>query len=225
MKANKSAALLVLLLAGCAQQSNPQQNATVKPILTQEILPSSNVESKAKMGDLVVYNTFVSTLKTDMVTLGNASGSMSEIKAGNYCHVGGGVYRNFEDSKAVGLKAITGQVVSHTDNVKYDKIKNTISPPNTTTFDASEISIKFAQNVPCHVEKKIVQSISYNGKSGEELKFIYSESYPYLDETKTEFSVPLSDAKTKVEYKNLAFRVIEMEGTTIRYYVLPSGNK
>ncbi|HCK0875692.1 TPA: hypothetical protein NY122_005002, partial [Escherichia coli] len=108
---------------------------------------------------------------------------------------------------------------------KYDKVKNTISPPNTTTFDASEISIKFAQNVPCHVEKKIVQSISYNGKSGEELKFIYSESYPYLDETKTEFSVPLSDAKTKVEYKNLAFKVIEMEGTTIRYYVLPSGNK
>ncbi|EDL4059770.1 hypothetical protein QHC53_003413 [Salmonella enterica] len=225
MKTNKSAALLVLLLAGCAQQSNPQQNTTVKPILTQEISPASNVESKAKMGDLAVYNTLVSTLKTDMVTLGNASGSMSEIKAGNYCHVGGGVYRNFEDPNAVGLKTIAGQVVSHTDSVKYDKAKNTISPPNTTTFDATEISIKFTQNAPCHVVKKIVQSISYNGKSGDDLKFIYSESYPGLDETKTEFSVPLSDAKTRVEYKNLAFKIVEMEGTTIRYYVLPSGNK
>lgn len=225
MKTNKSMALWVLLLAGCAQQSNPQQNTTVRPILTQEISPAYNVESKAKMGDLAVYNTLVSTLKTDMVTLGNASGSMSEIKAGNYCHVGGGIYRNFEDQNAVGLKSIAGQVVSHTDNVKYDKVKNTISPPNTTTFDSTEISIKFTQNVLCHVEKKIVQSISYNGKSGDDLKFIYSESYPGLDETKTEFSVPLSDAKTRVEYRNLAFKVVDMDGTTIRYHVLPSGNK
>lgn len=221
MKYKKSVALLALFLAGCSQHSNPQKNTSVKPILTQATSPEGNTEATVSLGDYVIYNQLVSTLKTDMVTLGNASGAMSEIKAGNYCHVGNGVYTNFDDTSAVGLKSLSGQVVSHTDNVRYDRVKNTISPPNSTTFDANEISIKFTQNADCHVSKKIVQAISFNGRSGDDLKFIYSESYPGLKESKTDFSVPLSDAKTKVQYKNLAFKVVSVDGSGIRYIVLP----
>lgn len=224
MNTNKSVALLILLLAGCSQHNDPQQKISVNPILTKEIIPTANIVSKVNMGDYIVYNQLVSTLKTDMVTLGNASGAMSEIKEGNYCHTGGGVYTNFDNSSAVGLKNLTGQVVSHTSSVKYDSVKNTVSPPNTTTFDASEISIKFTPNVDCHTTKTIVQSIVFNGESGGELKFIYSESYPDLKSVTTEFSVSQSEAKIKVAYKNLAFKVVGVEGSTISYIVLPYGN-
>ncbi|ELW9374670.1 TPA: hypothetical protein OUF26_004673 [Enterobacter kobei] len=221
MKSKKFVAVLFLFIAGCSQNSNPQKNTSVRPILTKEISPTNNVESTASLGSYVVYNQLVSTLKTDMVTLGNASGAMSEIKAGNYCHVGDGVYTNFDDSGAVGLKSLAGQVVSHTSSVRYDRTKNTISPPNSTTFDSSEISIKFTPDTDCHVVKEVVQAISFNGKSGGDLNFIYSENYPGLKESKTDFSVPLSDAKEKVQYKNLAFKVVGVDGSGIRYIVLP----
>lgn len=221
MKYKQSVAILFLFLAGCSQHSNPQKNTSVRPILTNEISPTNNVESTANLGNYVVYNQLVSTLKTDMVSLGNASGAMSEIKAGNYCHVGDGVYTNFDDSDSVGLKSLTGQVVSHTSSVRYDRTKNTISPPNNTTFDSSEISIKFTPDTDCHVVKEVVQAISFNGKSGGDLKFIYSENYPGLKESRTDFSIPLSDAKEKVQYKNLAFKVVGVDGSGIRYIVLP----
>lgn len=95
------------------------------------------------MGDFVVYNMFVFMLKIDMVIFGNVFGLMFEIKVGNYCYVGGGVYWNFEDLKVVGLKVIIGQVVSYIDNVKYDKVKNIIFFLNIMMFDVFEIFIKF----------------------------------------------------------------------------------
>ncbi|WP_370554223.1 hypothetical protein [Edwardsiella tarda] len=222
MKPKNLSMVFILLITGCSQYNNTRQDSHIAPILSNKISPSVNVESTASLGDYVMYNQLISTLKTDMVTLGNASGAMSEIKAGNYCNIGGDVYKNFDTLNAVGLKNVVGKVVSYTDSVKYDRTNDTISPPNTTTFNSKEISIKFTPNADCHVVKEIVQSISFNGKRGDDLMFIYSESYPYLKKESNEFSVPISDAKVKVQYKNLAFKVVEVEGTTLRYIVLPS---
>ncbi|RXK88071.1 hypothetical protein ET132_12385, partial [Klebsiella pneumoniae] len=48
----------------------------------------------------------------------------------------------------------------------YDAAKNEISPPNGTSYTASEISIKRVPDGLCRVSNSLVKTIEYNGNAG-----------------------------------------------------------
>ena len=147
-----------LLLSGCAPSS------VAPKVSSQEyITPSVGTTNTAYMGDPMVKS--ATGYKTELLKLGSASGALSDIKEGTYCHTGNNVYVNPIDKNSIGLKNLYGVVVNSVNYVTYDKAKNTISPPNGTTYNSSEISIQYVPNGLCMVSDSFVKTIEYNGKS------------------------------------------------------------
>ncbi|WP_288953735.1 hypothetical protein [uncultured Citrobacter sp.] len=203
------------LLSGCAPGS------VAPKVTTQEYVdPMVGTTNKAYMGDPIIRS--ATGYKTELLKLGNASGSLSEIKEGTYCHTGNNVYANPIDKNSIGLKNLYGVVVNSVNYVTYDKAKNTISPPNGTTYNSSEISIQYVPNGLCMVSDSFVKTIEYNGKSGNTLKFTYREFSNNMARSAytTDFTFDLSEGTKVVAYKGAKIRINEANNSLIDYTIV-----
>ncbi|WP_234465298.1 MULTISPECIES: hypothetical protein [Erwiniaceae] len=202
---------LPVMLAGCA---TPPASL---PTGVEYIKPVPGETSTAYMGDAVIKST--TGLVGDALELGSAKGTFSTVASGTYCHAYGDVYRNYDNPLAVGLINIYGHVVNYQDYVTYDAAKNTVSPPNHTTYTSSEISIKRVPDGVCKLSNAPVKSIEYNGNAGGVMKFTYREISVTRGETTSDFTI---DAKGSdiVTYKGARFKVISADNTAIKYTVL-----
>ena len=159
---------LAVILTGCVP------NASNRNITAIEVVkPAIGQSATAYMGDPII--TSATGFKTDVLELGAANGALSSIAAGTYCSEGNGIYRNYHNPQAVALKNLYGQIGNYVDYVSYDAAKNEISPPNGTSYTASEISIKRVPDGLCRVSNSLVKTIEYNGNAGGVMKFTYRE--------------------------------------------------
>lgn len=102
------------------------------------------------------------------------------------------------------------------------KQKNTISPPNGTTYNSSEISIQYVPNGLCMVSDSFVKTIEYNGKSGNTLKFTYREFSNNMARSAytTDFTFDLSEGTKVVAYKGAKIRINEANNSLIDYTIV-----
>lgn len=156
------------LITGCAPSVS---NNTPTPI--EYVKPAVGQTATVYMGDPVLKS--ATGFMTDALELGNAKGVYSKIAAGTYCNVGGNIYRNIQNPNAVGLSDLYGTVVTSVDYVTYDAAKNTVNPPNGTSYNSTEISIKRVPQHLCMVSNSLVKSIEYNGNAAGVMKFTYRE--------------------------------------------------
>lgn len=214
--------LVSIFLTGCAPSS-------ISPkIATQEYVePAVGTTSTASMGDPLIKSS--TGYKTELLKLGSASGALSDIKEGTYCHMGNNVYMNPTEKDAVSLKDLYGRVGSSVNYVTYDKAKNSISPPNGTTYDSNEISIKYIPQGLCMVSDSFVQTIEYNGKSSNTLKLTYREFSNSMARSAytTDFTVDLSNGENMVSYKGAKLKINHADNTSINYTIISgfSSNK
>ncbi|ENL1647172.1 TPA: hypothetical protein N3O12_000752 [Klebsiella pneumoniae] len=204
-----------LLLSGCAPSS------VAPKVSSQEyITPSVGTTNTAYMGDPMVKS--ATGYKTELLKLGSASGALSDIKEGTYCHTGNNVYVNAIDKNSVGLKNLYGVVVNSVNYITYDKAKNTISPPNGTSYNSNEISIQYVQNGLCMVSNSLVKTIEYNGKSSNTLKFTYREFSHDMARPAytTDFTVDLSDGTQTVAYKGAKLKINKADNSSINYTII-----
>ena len=207
--------LSATLLTGCAPGS-----VTPKVSSQEYVEPMVGTSNKAYMGDPIIRS--ATGYKTELLKLGNASGALSEIKEGTYCHTGNNVYTNPIDRNSVGLKNLYGVVVNTVNYVTYDKAKNTVSPPNGTTYNASEISIKFVPSGLCMISDSFVKTIEYNGKSGSTLKFTYREFANNMARAAytTDFTFDLSEGTKIVAYKGAKIKINDANNSLIDYTII-----
>lgn len=211
-----------LFLAGCAP------SGIAPKVSSQEYVnPAVGTTNTAYMGDPMIKS--ATGYKTELLKLGNASGALSDIKEGTYCHTGNNVYVNYEDKTSVGLKNLYGVVVNSVNYVSYDKAKNTISPPNGTAYNSSEISIQYVPQGLCMVSDSLVKTIEYNGKSANTLKFTYREFSHNMARAAytTDFTVDLSDGTQIVAYKGAKLKINKADNSSINYTIVSgfdSGN-
>lgn len=159
---------LAVILTGCVPHAS-NRNITAIEV----VKPAIGQSATAYMGDPII--TSATGFKTDVLELGAANGALSSIAAGTYCSEGNGIYRNYHNPQAVALKNLYGQIGNYVDYVSYDAAKNEISPPNGTSYSASEISIKRVPDGLCRVSNSLVKTIEYNGNAGGVMKFTYRE--------------------------------------------------
>lgn len=205
---------LAVLLTGCVQ--NPSKS----PLVPVEIVkPAVGQSATAYMGDPIIKS--ATGIKTDVIELGAGSGALSSIEAGTYCNDGGGVYRNYQNSQAVALKNLYGQIGGYVDYVRYNAAKNEVSPPNGTTYTASEISIKRVPDGLCRVSNSLVKTIEYNGNASGVMKFTYREFSNDMARAAftTDFSVDSKGSDT-VTYKGAKFKVSKADNSSISYTVI-----
>lgn len=199
-----------LILAGCAP------SGIAPKISSQEYVnPAVGTTNTAYMGDPMIKS--ATGYKTELLKLGSASGALSDIKEGTYCHTGNNVYVNYADKTSVGLKNLYGVVVNSVNYVSYDKAKNTISPPNGTAYSSSEISIQYVPQGLCMVSDSLVKTIEYNGKSASTLKFTYREFSHNMARAAytTDFSVDLSDGTQIVAYKGAKLKINKADNLSL----------
>lgn len=214
--------IAAVTLSGCAP------NGITPKVSSQEyIKPAVGSTNTAYMGDPMIKS--ATGYKTELLKLGNATGALSDIKEGTYCHTGNNIYANYEDKKSVGLKNLYGVVVNEVDYVSYDRAKNTISPPNGTSYNSNEISIQYIPQGLCMVSDSLVKTIEYNGKSANTLKFTYREFSHNMARAAytTDFTVDLSDGNQVVAYKGAKLKIVKADNSSINYTVVSgfdSGN-
>ncbi|HGP3622915.1 TPA: hypothetical protein ACLH5A_004719 [Yersinia enterocolitica] len=207
--------IALLVLTGCAPKSITHQ------VSSQEyISPEKGTTNTAYMGDPIIKS--ATGYKTEIISLGDASGSLSAIKKGTYCHTGNNIFANPIDKSSVGLKNLYGVVVNAVNYVTYDKVKNTVSPPNGTSYNSNEISIKYSQNGLCLISDSLERTIEYNGKSAATLKFTYREFSKNMARAAytTDFSADLPDGDGVVSYKGAKFKVNKADNSSINYTVI-----
>ncbi|HFJ3415350.1 hypothetical protein LD591_11415 [Salmonella enterica] len=151
---------------------------------------------------------------------------MSSIAAGTYCSEGNGIYRNYHNPQAVALKNLYGQIGNYVDYVSYDAAKNEISPPNGTSYTASEISIKHVPDGLCRVSNSLVKTIEYNGNAGGVMKFTYREFANDMARAAftTDFSVD-SKGSDVIAYKGAKFKVNKADNSSISYTIISGFDK
>ncbi|MGB3255725.1 hypothetical protein [Buttiauxella gaviniae] len=205
---------LAVLVTGCAQNmSNPTT------VSVEVVKPAVGQTATAYMGDPIIKS--ATGFKTDVLELGSANGALSSIAAGTYCAAGNGVYRNYQNPQAVALKNLYGQVGNYVDYVSYNVAKNEISPPNSTSYTASEIAIKHVPEGLCRISNSLVKTIEYNGNAGGEMKFTYREFANDMARAAftTDFSVD-SKGSDVVTYKGAKFKVNKADNSSISYTVI-----
>lgn len=207
--------LMPFFLTGCAPS-----HVTPKTSTQEYVEPAIGSMSTASMGDPLIKSS--TGYKTELLKLGNASGSLSDVREGVYCHVGNNVYKNYKDNHAVSLKTIYGKVASSVDYVTYDKVKNSVSPPNGTTYNSNEISIQYIPQGLCMVSDSFVQTIEYNGKSSNTLKLTYREFSNNMARSAytTDFTVDVSNGEDIVSYKGAKLKINHADNTSINYTVI-----
>ncbi|MEE3663217.1 hypothetical protein V2I52_14940 [Brenneria sp. g21c3] len=207
-------------LTGCAVNSN------IPKISSEEYVnPSIGSANTAYMGDPIIRS--ATGYKTELLKLGSATGAMSNIKEGTYCHVGNNVYSNPKDKSSVELKNLYGQVVSSVNYVTYDKKSNAVSPPNGTSYEPNEISIQYIPEGLCLVSNSLVKTIEYNGKSASVLKFTYREFSNDMARAAytTDFTADLTDVSNVVAYKGAKFKVTKADNASISYTIISGFDK
>lgn len=204
-----------VLLSGCAPSS-----ITPKVSTQEYVSPSVGATNTAYMGDPIIKS--ATGYKTELLKLGDATGALSVIKGGTYCHTGNNVYANPTDNSSVGLKNLYGVVVNSVNYVTYDKAKNTVSPPNGTSYNSSEITIQYVPSGLCMVSNSLVKTIEYNGKSSNTLKFTYREFSDNMARAAytTDFTVDLSDGTKVLAYKGAKLKINEANNSSINYTVV-----
>lgn len=209
------AIITMLLVSGCAQKTS-RPNVSIQEYTS----PSVGETKTAYMGDFILRS--ATGYKTELLKLGNASGALSEIKGGVYCNTGNNVYANPVDKNSVGLKNLYGKVVDSVNYITYDKAKNTISPPNGTSYNSSEISIQYIPLGLCMISDSLERTIEYNGKSGTTLKFTYREFSKNMARAAytTDFSADLPDGNGMVTYKGAKIKVNTANNSDINYTVI-----
>ncbi|MDO2655683.1 hypothetical protein Q2V18_09265 [Escherichia coli] len=168
---------LAVILTGCVPHAS-NRNITAIEV----VKPAIGQSATAYMGDPII--TSATGFKTDVLELGAANGALSSIAAGTYCSEGNGIYRNYHNPQAVALKNLYGQIGNYVDYVSYDAAKNEISPPNGTSYTASEISIKRVPDGLCRVSNSLVkegankQVISSQADSLIKISRIWADFFP-----------------------------------------------
>ena len=169
---------------------------------------------------------------TDVITVGNMIKYTASFKEAIYSNILGTII--FEaDNYSVGINNRYGTEISRTNFLAYDKADNEVCITQNpwvayplwmaNCFDTDEVSIFRAEKQELVFTKdSLKQHIKYEGKSGDTLKFTYSEFTVGVmagDAVALKFTIDLSKGNSIV-YKGSRFEVVEATNSLITYEII-----
>lgn len=209
---------VVTLLAGCS--------SAPKIKYVDVSVPELNAASTAYLGETLLMQ--ARGYYTDVVELGNITGSYVAINAGKYCRLpGSDEYFSF-DGRSIRFINFLGGSRGYTSRLTYEEDSNKICIDDMWSgcFDSSYGTINFKKNILCSDPNSFQQIIEYNGKAGDILNFTYREfsgdrvNAPYT----TNFTMDTSEGDT-LRYKGAQLKVDKATNQQIVYRVLRNFNK
>lgn len=221
-------ASVLLSLSGCA--------SSVKKIPVVDVSsPDTGVLSSTGLGDTIIKKG--KGYYTDSITLGSAENYAGIIKAGKFCRVSesSNTFSYLGNDQVVYQKNAFGSVLPAKGTTLYghaflvdgrtvDYNGKKVCIPGSMgvgCFTEGEISISFKSKDVCFNPNSLVQSIEYNGRSGNEVNFTYREFTNSMARSAftTDFKVDLSEGN-RVTYKGAEFEIVDAGNNKIDYKVI-----
>jgi hypothetical protein len=198
---------------------------STQPAPTQKIsIPSLGQKETATLGENLLMQ--ATGHIANSITLGSVDGATTRIDAGKFCQLNekSDFFTSF--GGAAYVKNAAGDATSIQRGVTYANGKVCI--PGTMGFgcySSDEVSIEYKANDVCVAPNSFQQSVEYNGKAGDTLKFTYREYSSNMVRAPftTEFTIDLKEGST-VGYKGAKLEVIKATNTSIDYKVLSNFN-